>query len=487
MPSDPNKIAWGGVGARNSWTELPRWPDSTGVRMGIVRQVLPGVEYREPKTAIDYTTWRRDPGDRLTFGMSCDVLPVFQTLVILESRLRQSMQSRKGPDEALLAALDGAVRGLLSIAAQLHASSPPQFLGLAHPSNILLIGPPDRPPIVGTPDAGFYFDERAGAARPAWLENDAGHWRFLWDESPLDVNRLISSGRWTVGQDLRTIARLIAWLLVGEKRMGEWVGGRSDVPLRRIPNPDEADDTGAGVWRVLGDVLDPTGGAEGRIASASRFAERLTGESEPSEHFRSGLQSTNRAKSKPGKKAAGPSFLAGFLKAAGILLAVGTVVGVLFLAGRAYLDAPAPTSPTLCPDCPGTTRLRPDLEALHEFRKETVKPLALDDRLKRLGQELDILKRLHQPNLLHERTQVREREQACLAAVRADFLKELESSANQLLDENRDGTIPTPALPARGASVLTLHDDFLTLLVDTSLSEKPLWRLQLERTVDGLR
>lgn len=437
--------------------------------MGIVRRVLPGVEYPpEPPVSVELTTWTRVAGDQLTFEMPCDLKPESTTFEDFADRLAAVATSRQGLDEKLLDTLDHIVLKLVSIARTLHSSSLPLYFGLVHPGNILLVGSAQRPK-VAAPDCGFYYDEVRGSKCPKWLESTDR--QVFWDKSPQEVNKLIASGGWTCVNDLRSIARLIAYLLVGREKIEEWSGGPS-LPLRNIPSSDAAQETGADVWRVLSDVLNDDVLPENRITTAAGLLSRLTGESSPSEHFRFAPRQSIGSEGREGR-----GLFRRFVKVCGTLLVAGAVAGLLVLAGRTYLDGPVKSPPILCPDCPGNSKLGEDLQALYELGREPSTDLT--GSIDRLEQELEILQRLHRPELLHEKQVIRLRELECLKIVRAACLKRLDATADRLLEDNYKGDFPTQSLPGPSGRFVKIDDELKALSPDRPPLESPAWRRQL--------
>ncbi len=245
-------LAWGVVGFLHEAAELTTTPGSRGV----VRFVNGDVSYAASPLAGG---WKPTPGTPGRYEMPWPGDPAAaRTLTHLRADLDQAgpsgaLKSRFSP---LLAELDAAAAGLLDAAANLHAAG--WTLGLVSPVNVAL-NAAREPHLI---DLGFTWQGsfgpppwEASPGRPAWLDDSA---RWLSDVPAVRRQFADPSGkhfpRVEPVEDVRTLARLFAWLLTG-------------LPRDKVVPANGA--TPAALWALLADA------AAGKVATAQEFRGRL--------------------------------------------------------------------------------------------------------------------------------------------------------------------------------------------------------------------
>jgi len=290
------RMNWGSLG-RNEWWEL-REESSGQTRYGVHRLVRDGTECRPLPETTGHYAWESLEGDEEgNYFMSLPVEgaePRHETFRDLCLRVQ-----RTGRTDEDLALLDQAADLLLDTAARMHAAG--VGLGLVHPENVLLVWLPQvgsRPRVstqsetgglddgwlnsaphpdpvspevdpaaqaaqIVLPDANCVWHSYLQPAPPPWIKES--RWAAIWDRQPLQINQSIAENQLVVAEDIRTLARLLAYMLVSD-RIFEW---ETDGPLSRIPSKQDHPETAPGVWRVLDDAL------QGRIPSINAFRQRL--------------------------------------------------------------------------------------------------------------------------------------------------------------------------------------------------------------------
>ena len=318
-------FAWGVVGFPPEAAELTAVPGSRGV----VRFVSGDVSYVAPPLAGG---WKPTPGVPGSFEMPWAGDPAAaRTLAHLRADLDRGgvAGAFKSAASPLLAELDAAAEGLLAAAAKLHAAG--WTLGLVLPANVAW-GAAREPHLI---DLGYTWQGAydtppwdASPGRPAWLDDTATHW--LSDIAPVRRQFADPSGthfpRVEPVEDVRTLARLFAWLLTGKK-------AHEVVPANRAMP--------AALWALLAEA------AAGKVPTARAFGDRLA-ETPLSRHFTAELgpvaPPTNTVILTPPPPPA-KSALSWLLPLAGVAIVV-TVAGV---GAAMYLTAtpdPGPVSTT---------------------------------------------------------------------------------------------------------------------------------------------
>jgi len=294
---------WGSCGARNEWGE-------NGVKSGIVRTVDKGVFYSAPPEGVGQPAWLNVESEAYCYFMPWPddrgIPPRYETLRDLAERLRGEKQQENSagrtPDygNSDLARLDVLFDDLLTAMARLHGAG--RGLGLIHPDNILLVERADAATYIpaGTaesdrlefgnvlaaaegdtprpsrswqlvlPDLGFVWDRNAPARQPSWLSQP--NWDFLWDE-PLDTlnDWLFTGDHQIVGHDLRSVARLMAWTLVGDA-IQSWPHDENQA-FRVVPSIREHPETAGTVWGIIDRILR---GQLGDVSQVQRELRQMT-------------------------------------------------------------------------------------------------------------------------------------------------------------------------------------------------------------------
>lgn len=249
-PTGPTAgFSWGVVGFLHEAAELVGSPGCQGV----VRFVNGDISYAAPPLPA---AWAATPGTPGRFEMPWPGDPAAaRTLIHLRADLDRAARSGalKSGASPLLAELDAVADGLLDTTARLHAAG--WTLGLVQPGNVVLAG--TTPHLV---DLGFTWRGSFGPppwdaspGRPAWMDASAA-----WLSDVPAVRRQFADPgaahfpRVEPVEDVRTLARLFAWLLTGQPR-GEVV-----APSRT-----------ADLWQLLAEA------AAGGVPTAHGFRARL--------------------------------------------------------------------------------------------------------------------------------------------------------------------------------------------------------------------
>lgn len=430
-------IAWGVVG-ENRWESLRS--DRKIDRDGVVRDVEPGIDSILDAREVDTSDWpfpvwkRFQKGGRFEMDLGDEPRLPAETLVDLRNRLHRPGKSRPR-DAPELMALDRAAVDLLRAIARIHREG--IGIGLLRPSNVLLSATPDHGVIL--PDVGFV---RFRGLLPRWM-TPTDPFRDLWDKPPEWINERcfdrtrypnladrfartadrIEGAGWDPRSDLRTVARLLAWVLAPGDR----------VP-RTIPSRDEADWTRAEVWAVLRDALD------GRFEDADAFADALEAESaRPSRHFIEQIASKGPSRSGRGRG----------LIWAGLavvpLLAIPIVAYVLWPTGEGVAGG----NP-LCPECPPSSRLQPGLA---DYLKAANDP----------WKEAEILATLYEPELRSDREGRRKSEEECLDRLAEGTQSRLARLGEDLPRAAHESGMAWPDARARAGELKAVHDQLFTL------------------------
>lgn len=421
---------------------------------------MPGVRYHPWPAAVALRRWIADPTDLLCFRMPLSARGELaasdvRSLVDLRGALQQKTPRPAGTDAppesaagADLVALDAIADRLLEIAAQGHAAG--QGLGLLAPDNVLAVTLDGTTQVI-LPDAGFVWDRRKGPRRPRWLRDDVG-WRQLWDRAPGEINQWLLDGERDIQQhDLRTLARLFAWLLVGEATLAEW---EPEGPLTRIPDAKAAPATRAEVWGVLDDVL------SGAITTAAEFRRQFQQAGRLSAHFRQRVHP-------PPKPPPRPWWPWAVLLPA-VLLAVGAAGGWYLHAGP---PRSVPVASPLCPDCPVRTAVGRGLEELADVRRRREAGEAT------LENEWEVLRALHGSEL-SPLDQVRKAETQCLATLRREFLNHVAREVETLLGRLADLPGASDSDRRQVQRLLTLADEASRL---SPGDKEPTWCISLRK------
>ncbi len=319
-------FAWGVFGFLHEAAELTTTPGSRGV----VRFVNGDVSYAAPPLGGG---WKPTPGVPGRFETPWAGDPAAaRTLTHLRADLdgggrAGAFQSAASP---LLAELDAAAAGLLDAAATLHAAG--WTLGLALPTNVALDAA-HAPHLI---DLGFTWRGSydappwdASPGRPAWLDAPT---QWLSEVPPVRRQFADPSGtpfpRVAPVEDVRTLARLFAWLLTGQPRA-------EVVAPSRGPAPE--------VWALLADA------AAGKVPTAREFGDRLA-KSPLSRHFTAELTPAAPVPPTPPPPPVKKSTLPWFLAGVATLAVVVACVGFAFWPPDPPPVTPSPTFPLLLAD-----------------------------------------------------------------------------------------------------------------------------------------
>jgi hypothetical protein len=259
-----SSLEWGLIGT-NVYGLL-----SQGRGFGVIRDnVGTAVDYQAPPLPPECRVWSRvgekfemlldDRGAHAVVNGLGDLRA--RSLCDLHKQLRQA-RARPEPDQRLLGELDAFADRFLEVVEYLHDHR--GGLGLLRPPGVVL-REEDGELRVLLLDLGFVRRPDAWGGVPDWADESddkTRRWRELWDMG--DLLRLQTEGG--PAHDLRKVARLFAWLLLGKVR-------------RNIPGRDEEPSTYAPVWNDLADAV------EGKIASAAELREALR-RHPLSDHFR---------------------------------------------------------------------------------------------------------------------------------------------------------------------------------------------------------
>lgn len=370
-------FAWGVVGFLHETAELTTTPGSRGV----VRFVNDDVSYLAPPAG----GWKPTPGTPGRYEMPWpgDVAAA-RTLTQLRADLDQGGRTGalKSANSPLLAELDGAADGLLAAAGKLHAAG--WTLGLVNPANVALSAS-HEPHLV---DLGFTWKGSFGAppwdaspGRPAWLDDSA---KWLSDIPAVRRQFADPSGvhfpRVEPVEDVRTLARLFAWLLTGKPTA-------EVVAPSRAPAPE--------LWTLL------TEASNGKVPTAKSFRDRLR-DNPLSSYFTAPLvpviapKAVTPPPTAPAKKSPLPA-LAGVA-----VLALGIGFGAYFLwPSNAEITAVTPPTTDVTP--PPTAVVPPVVVASprtpEEFAAELKK---LDEALVKneLPEAVKVLKEVYAPGVV---------------------------------------------------------------------------------------
>ncbi len=256
-------LVWGVCGVMHQAGELSAYPGGVGV----IRYVNSGVAFAAPP--VGGAGWRPVTSEPGRYDAMWEGDPTkARTLATLRTEIEKAVRRKELDSEShpLLRELDTVALGLATIAAGLHQQR--WSLGMIRPDNVLLKPSPSglTPVLV---DLGFSWrsegkppwDDSPG--RPAWIESE-GSPVWLWDQTTVyqqfadPANGLVPPADEVA--DVKTLARLLAWLLAGSES-------------RTVPEIENAD-----YWQTL--VI----AAAGRVPTAERIVQRLR-EFPLSEHF----------------------------------------------------------------------------------------------------------------------------------------------------------------------------------------------------------
>lgn len=257
-PPPARSFRWGVCGVDHAAGQLAAFPGATGV----VRYVSSGVAYTPPPVP---PTWRPVPSEPGRFELPWDGNPAAaRTLHTLRLELEEAARAGRLTDRGhpLLRELDEVSLALAGSAAELHRSR--WGVGLAQPDNVL-IRTRDGRTGVALVDLGFTWRGAFGPppwddspGRPDWVDA-AAPYGWLWDATPARQQFADpDSGLFPpadLAADVRTLGRLLAWLISGQtSRDLPAVGGAGGPPP---------------AWSVVSDA------AGGRVASADVLEARL--------------------------------------------------------------------------------------------------------------------------------------------------------------------------------------------------------------------
>ena len=472
-------ISWGVVGT-NHW-EMLRLQRNID-RDGVVREVERGISYVLDSTgtanvALPFSRWKkRTDGiyemDLFEIGLDLSDKPKFTTLVDLRAKL-QSKRPENGElwrgGEPELKELDQIAGELLRIAAKLHEQG--FGVGLLRPDNVVLIRrPEDGSKAIILPDFGFV---RFRGVLPEWMRPDVKY-KDLWDKPPewmnercFDRERHTRAGNMYAAtadkvegsgldpqMDMRTIARLLAWVLDPK---GE-VNGRVKV-RRDIPSRDQEDWSKAEVWAVLKQAT------SGKFNDAESFARALEEEeAKPSRHFIEQIPS-------PPPPPGWPRWLIPVL--AGVLLMA--IVG-----GLAYFLRPGPPNGEeiipICLDCPKSSKLRP---LLKEYMKAASDPLL----------EAPILEQMFEPSVLSDRKEYQKLERECIDPLVESTLGRLGDFADRRRQQAYDSGFTNPVFKQEAQRLMDLFVSLYAKKYGHTPEDKdyPKWYRQLSLVSKRLR
>jgi hypothetical protein len=373
--------SWGVIG-HNTWGALRGREDGDGV----VREVTDaGVEYiLGAEEGLPFPLWIKAGERSFEMDFNDDSPPRTRSL----SQIREGLhkRSRYYGSESILRELDEAFQALLRCVEELHSRG--YSAGLLQPDNVLVQAVPEgQDASLILPDLGFVLFR---GVLPEWLRPDV-RYTELWDYSPERMNerafdrlrherlarRFADSADKPKGSgletqvDLRTVARLVAWVLTP-----------SGPPRRKIPGRDPTGWTRAEVWGVLNDVMN------GSIVTAEQFRAALA-KDRPSQHF---IEQNPDDRPPPP-----PLWRRALIPAASFVALLG--VGLL---GYVVFVKPVPRTPPheLCPNCPGNSKLYP---LLVEFERAGKDP----------AREVEVLRKMYEPTVLDGRAEIQASERAC--------------------------------------------------------------------------
>lgn len=253
-PKAPAALRWGVCGVYHTAGELAGFPGEDGV----IRYVTSGVTYTAPPLPGAWRSVPSEPG-RYELPWAGDPAAA-RTLRHLRTDLERAARSGAlaDPDHPLLVELDAAGVGLATLAGNLHRQR--WGLGLVQPDNVVVRGRD-----VTLTDLGFTWKGAFGnppwddsPGRPDWLD-PAGPAAALWDHPPArqqfadPANGVFPPA--DPGADVRTLGRLLAWL----------ISGQTGKVLPEVGGPDGPPPA----WASVADA------AAGRLPSADALAARL--------------------------------------------------------------------------------------------------------------------------------------------------------------------------------------------------------------------
>ncbi len=259
-PPVAKTFRWGVAGVLDQADDLLTSPGARGV----VRFVSSGVEYTAPPLPAAHV-WRAVPAEPGRYEMAWDGDPA-EARTLADLRRDLEAAARAGaftrPGHALLAELDETAAALTAAAGRLHGKR--WSLGLVRLDNVVFRSGAGGREAVLT-DLGFAWKGAFGSppwddspGRPDWLDPDAPP-AWLWDHPP--VRRQFAdpgNGVYPPADataDVRTLGRLLAWLVSGQTAHDlPAIGGPAGPPPP---------------WAALVDA------AAGRVASADDHAARL--------------------------------------------------------------------------------------------------------------------------------------------------------------------------------------------------------------------
>lgn len=257
-PAPAGPFSFGVCGALHTTGELVAHPGASGV----VRYVNSGVGYSAPPVSPEWRTVPAEPG-RYELPWPGDPAAA-RTLQSLRADLERA--ARKGQltdqEHPLLRELDEVAVALAAVAGQLHLAR--WGLGLIQPANVLIRDRAGRRD-VALVDLGFAWRGSFGSppwddspGRPDWLDSH-GPYAWLWDREPArqqfadPANGVFPPAG--PEADVRTLGRLLAWLLSG-------VTSRELPPVGGPDGPPQA-------WAVVADAVG------GRLGSSEQLLARL--------------------------------------------------------------------------------------------------------------------------------------------------------------------------------------------------------------------
>ena len=309
----PNPFTWGVVGSLHSIGDL----QDDARSYGVTRFVASSIQYIAPPLP---NSWIPIRSEACRFDLPWPNQPnIARTLLSLRNDLQAIREETiRDGNHPVLAELDAIVYQLLRLTEQLHTAN--WRLGLVQPTNIIWPSAAEHTPTLI--DLGFYWKGDYGEypwvdspGRPGWLESnlERNGSAWLWDHDPIRRQFAFPENEWCepvpAGSDVKTLARLFAWLLTGRRD-------------RAIPEPAEHGVPARKTWQAL--HLASTG----RLESLTAFMQMI-GESPLSRYFLQPIEPLL-----PRRKSGG--------------LAVPIVLGLLALAGGGaayyFLNQPKPTT-----------------------------------------------------------------------------------------------------------------------------------------------
>ncbi len=372
----PTEPSWGVVG-RTTTGPLRSRDD----REGLIREVESGVEYVLGDVAakagrpLPFPVWTRPVEGRYELDLGDEEAPPPISLDDLRRALHSARKSSATPPrERDLRTMDEAFLKLLAAIEALHALG--LGAGLLQPSNVLVdVEPSGAVSRLLLPDVGFVYFR---GIVPQWLRNgevkvEKQAFAGLWDYEPQEMNERAVDRRihpklarkfpdtskggradeeFDPNVDLRTAARLFAWLLSPDGKV-----------RKTIPTRDRASWAKAEVWTVLSDVL------SGEISSAPEFRARLEERPQtlPSHHFH--------------EQVAPPDLTPPRRRWAGLLLVVllltGSFAGYWFFVRKVV----PPRAHELCERCLETSPLYHLLDEYLAAKGDPVREVAIVERM----------------------------------------------------------------------------------------------------------